>query len=186
MRMGPADAIHAGFADHFVPEAEWPALIADLCAGGDAGLVAARARTPGPSRLPQLRMMVDRHFASADPRTIEASLAADDSDFARDTLSALRRNSPLSVAVALEMQRRLGPAPALRDALEQEFRVTFRAQQDTDFLEGVRALTIDKDRRPRWRHAGAEAVPQTEIAALLAPLGRDTLTFTESGTEPGS
>ncbi len=181
-RMGPADAIHAGFADHFIPEAEWPALIAELCATGDAGLVAARAREARPPRLPALREAIDRHFASADPRWIEASLAAEDSDFARDTLKTLRKDCPLSVAVTLEMLRRLGPAPSLRDALEQEFRVTFRAQQDTDFLEGVRAMVIDKDRRPRWRHAGAEAVTRAEVEALLAPLGPDTLTFTEVGS----
>lgn len=178
-RMGPADAIHAGFADHFIPEAEWPTLIADLCASGDAALVAARARAPGPSLLPGLRAAVDRHFAGADPRAIEASLATEDSDFARDTLKALRKGSPLSVAVTLEMLRRLGPAPSLRAALEQEYRVTFRAQRDADFLEGVRATVIDKDRRPRWRHAGADAVSRAEVEALLAPLGPDTLTFTE-------
>jgi enoyl-CoA hydratase/carnithine racemase len=34
-RMGPGDAIHAGFADYFVPEAAWEALKAELCATGD-------------------------------------------------------------------------------------------------------------------------------------------------------
>ncbi|MCE8455287.1 enoyl-CoA hydratase/isomerase family protein, partial [Rhodovulum sulfidophilum] len=33
-RMGPADAIYAGFADYFLPEAEWPALRDELIATG--------------------------------------------------------------------------------------------------------------------------------------------------------
>ena len=33
-RMGPADAIFAGFADVHIPQAAWPDLVAALCAGG--------------------------------------------------------------------------------------------------------------------------------------------------------
>ena len=47
-RMGPEDAIVAGFADSFVPEAEWPALAAELAATGDPAAIAARAR-PAPA-----------------------------------------------------------------------------------------------------------------------------------------
>ena len=67
-------------------------------------------------------------------------------------------------------------AADLRQALELEYRVSFRAQDATDFLEGIRAMIIDKDRNPRWR-PGLPA--PAEIAALLAPLGPDSLTFTE-------
>ena len=42
-----------------------------------------------------------------------------------------------------------------------------------DFLEGIRAMIIDKDRTPRWRHRGPAAVPQAEVSRMLAPLGDD-------------
>ena len=58
---------------------------------------------------------------------MQASLAADDSDFAKGAQKSLARAAPLSAAVALAMQQRLGPVPTLRDALELEYRVTFRA-----------------------------------------------------------
>lgn len=176
-RMGPGDAIYAGFADHFVPQAGWPALIAALCESGDAGLVLDAARpAPGPARLPGLQPQIDRHFASADLRQILSSLSTDDGDFSRETQAAMAKGSPLAMALALEMQRRLGSAPDLRQALELEYRVSFRAQDATDFLEGIRAMIIDKDRNPRWR----PGLPTpAEIAALLAPLGPDSLTFTE-------
>lgn len=176
-RMGPGDAIYAGFADHFIPQAAWPGLISDLEATGDAGLVATRAEPPAPAEFPALQPQIDRHFASRELPLVLASLGSDDSDFARATLSAIGRGAPLACATTLEMLHRLGPAPVLSEALEQEYRVTFRAQDQTDFLEGIRAMIIDKDRKPRWRHASAAGVTPAEVAALLAPLGPDTLTF---------
>ncbi|HSF63400.1 MAG TPA: enoyl-CoA hydratase/isomerase family protein, partial [Paracoccaceae bacterium] len=74
---------------------------------------------------------------------------------------------------------RLGDAPDIRRALEMEYRFTFRAMERADFLEGIRAAIIDKDRNPRWRHAAPDAVPAAEVARLLMPLGADTLTFEE-------
>lgn len=179
MRMGPADAIHAGFADHFVPEADWPALITALVATGDVAALRPLVQTPAPGTLPGLQAAIDRHFASPVLAEVETSLAAEDSDFARDTLKALRRGAPLAVAATLEMQARLPADVALRTALELEYRVTHRAQEMTDFLEGIRAMVIDKDRKPRWRHGSGAEVTAAEVDALLAPLGAETLTFTE-------
>ena len=174
-RMGPGDAIHAGFADHFVPQADWPALIARLCASGDVAAVAKAALPPPAATLPALQAQIDRLFAAASLPALRASLAAEDSAFARDTAKALERGAPLALAATLAMQQILGPNPDLRAALELEYRVTHRAQAATDFLEGIRAMVIDKDRRPRWHHPGTP----DEVAALLAPLGPETLTFTE-------
>ena len=85
----------------------------------------------------------------------------------------------IAVAATLEMQARLPADVALRTALEMEYRVTHRAQEMTDFLEGIRAMVIDKDRKPRWRHGSGAEVTAAEVDALLAPLGAETLTFTE-------
>ena len=66
-------------------------------------------------------------------------------------------------------------AAGIRDALRLEYRFTARAMEHGDFLEGIRAQIIDRDRNPQWKHRldslGAEA------AAMLAPLGAGELTF---------
>lgn len=179
-RMGPADAIHAGFADGFVPQADWPGLIAALCDTGDVAAVASAVRPPPvPATLPGLQPQIDRLFAGSDPVALRDRLRADPGPFAQEALAALQRGAPLAVAATLALLDRLGPAPTLREALEMEYRVTHRAQGQTDFLEGIRAMVIDKDRNPHWRHAGPEDVSPAEVEALLAPLGPDTLTFTE-------
>lgn len=178
-RMGPGDAIFAGFADYFVPMEDWPEVIAALCATGHPDVVLQAARPAPAASLPGLQPQIDRHFSADRLPLIRASLEAEPGDFSADTLKALDRGAPLAQAVALEMLRRLGPRTDLETALELEYRVTHRAQAATDFLEGIRAMIIDKDRAPRWRYRDAREVPEAEVAALLAPLGPETLDFTE-------
>ncbi|MGV8988968.1 MAG: hypothetical protein ACOH2H_22205 [Cypionkella sp.] len=55
------------------------------------------------------------------------------SDFSAEALTAVDRASPLAAATILAILQHLGPAPTLPQALELEYRVTFRAQQQTDF-----------------------------------------------------
>ena len=49
-----------------------------------------------------------------------------------------------------------------------------------DFLEGIRAAVIDKDRSPKWQH-DLDAPPQEAADAMLTPLGADALTFQKEG-----
>jgi enoyl-CoA hydratase len=174
LRLGPGDAILAGFADAFAPEETWPDLKARIMAAG------APPEDLGPPPAPAVLADRDRmsaHFRRPTPGGIVASLGADGSDAARAALEALRRNAPLATAAHLELLRRIGPAPTLREALRAEYRYTWRAIEQGDFLEGIRALIIDKDKAPRWRHARIEDVTEAEVAAMLAPLGADDLTF---------
>jgi enoyl-CoA hydratase len=176
-RMGAADAIYAGLADYFVPEADWPALIAALEAEGIAALPRF-VKVPPEGVLPAMQAQIDRHFAAGGSAEIAASLRADDSVFAADTRKVLGRMSPLATACAVDLQRRLAGA-TLAQSLELEYRFTHRAQAMGDFLEGVRAAVIDKDRNPRWLHDEFEAVTGAEVAAMLAPLGADAWTKEE-------
>jgi enoyl-CoA hydratase/carnithine racemase len=107
------------------------------------------------------------------------SLRAADSDFARDTLKTLARNSPLSMACAVEMIHRLrGPSADIVRALGLEYRFTYRAMEQGDFLEGIRAAIIDKDRKPQWKH-GLDGLPGYAVSQMLRPLGKDALTLEE-------
>ncbi len=178
-RMGPADAILAGFADYFVPEANWPALKAELIATGNWKRIEDYAQTPPEGRLAGMQDDITRHFAGETLGDIVRSLRADDSAFATDTMKIIARNSPLSMACAVELIHRLRGGNSIRRSLELEYRFTHRAIEHGDFLEGVRAQIIDKDRNPRWKHADADALPATDVARMLMPLGTDALNLEE-------
>jgi enoyl-CoA hydratase len=168
-RMGPGDAIHARFADAFVPEAEWEALKAKLADSGDVGNLPRHGAPEG--TLLAAQAQIDRLFAGASVPAIAAALEADGSELAQTALRAIQRNSPLSMASTLAMLR--PPPDDIVAAVRQEFRWTWRSMEQGDFLEGVRAQIIDKDRNPAWRHASPGEVTEGEVAAMLAPLGAD-------------
>ncbi|MES0827178.1 enoyl-CoA hydratase/isomerase family protein [Ruegeria sp. SCP11] len=179
-RMGPGDAIFAGFADHFIPIAEWPVLIEMLEASGNAELLNSHAATPPESELEQQQPIIDAHFAGESLGDILNTLAHSDQEVSAEAKKLMDRNSPLSMACTVEILHRLrGPSLTQRKALELEYRFTFRAMEHGDFLEGIRAQIIDKDRSPRWQFA-EQSVPAVAVSKMLQPLGQDMLTFEET------
>ncbi len=178
-RMNAADAIFAGFADHFIPEAQWPALVAALEETGDPAVLDSAITEAPTGKLPGLLAEISSHFGGEDLTAVLNSLKSDSSEFAKVTLKSLGRNAPLSMACTIEMIHRLrGQRLTIRTALEMEYRFTHRSMEQGDFLEGIRALIIDKDRTPKWQHAD-QAVPGSAVSALLRPLGADGLSFEE-------
>ncbi|MFT5344269.1 MAG: 3-hydroxyisobutyrate dehydrogenase, partial [Paracoccaceae bacterium] len=176
-RMDAGDAIHAGFADFYVPQDKWPDLIAGLETSGDIALIDAAAEMPTTGSLTSIHADIDRHFGGESFGDILNTLQAEDSDFARDTLRSLSRNSPVSMACTIEALHRLrSPMLDIRKALELEYRFTWRAMEHGDFLEGIRAAIIDKDRNPVWKYSDMN-VPPMAISKMLMPLGKDKLSF---------
>ena len=170
-RMGPGDALHAGFADFYVPEARWAALKSELAETGSVAALDTEAQPAPESPLAAAQEEIDQLFASDSLPEIKAALDGAQGEIATRAAKAVGRNAPLSMALTLAMLARLRAGEAdIRSALKQEFRVSHRIVEEGEFLEGVRAQIIDKDRNPRWR-LSIEEVTEDRIAAMLAPLG---------------
>lgn len=164
-RMGAGDAIHARFADLYLPEAEWEAAKDRLA---DTGNVAElKGRTPPPASL------ATRDLSAYGGETVAEITAALETAGDEDSLKPIRRNSPLSMAATLAMVRAARDDARMQDSLTREYRFTHRATESSDFIEGVRAQIIDKDRNPNW---SAPADPAA-VAAMLAPLGPQDLSW---------
>ncbi|MDP3526151.1 MAG: enoyl-CoA hydratase/isomerase family protein [Hoeflea sp.] len=171
-RMNASDAILAGFADYFVPEAEWSGLTENLIETGDVSVITSLARDPEDGPLMARRGQVDEVFGKASLTEILAALT--DNEWGAATAKAIRAASPLSAACTLDLVRRTRAGDDIHTALQQEYRFTSRGASDGDFVEGIRAAIIDKDRNPRWRHARVEDVTSAEVEAMLAePPGGD-------------
>ncbi|RYH00967.1 enoyl-CoA hydratase/isomerase family protein [Salipiger sp. IMCC34102] len=173
-RMSAGDAIHAGFADHFVPRQDWAGLIATLEAEGDVRTLGQAAQDPPVSPLKRDAPELDMLFAHDRLEDIVIACGAAEGAVARAATEGMSRNAPLAMACALRLIRDARDGSVER-ALRHEFRYTFRAQQQGDFLEGIRAAIIDRDRRPKWTHLGVADVTQADVDAMLDPLGDDAL-----------
>ncbi|MGV6805784.1 MAG: enoyl-CoA hydratase/isomerase family protein [Ruegeria sp.] len=178
-RMDPGDAIHAGFADHYILQAQWPDLIEMLEASGNAEILADHASVAPDSVLAAEQEEIDRHFGGEALNDVLIDLRNGQTEFSDKALEGIQRSSPISMACTIEMLHRLrNPSLTIRKALEMEFRFTFRSMENGDFLEGIRAQIIDKDRSPKWQFPDMN-VPATIVSGMLMPLGADTLKFEE-------
>jgi enoyl-CoA hydratase/carnithine racemase len=165
-RMVGADAVHAGIATHFVRKAELSALSRVLPKDGVAS-VAVHAGTLPPFSLAPHRAAVDRCFGAGSVAEIIARLEAEGTGWARETLATLRTMSPSSVLWSFEVMRR-GAQLSLADCLRMELKLTRYVTAHPDFAEGVRAMVVDKDRKPKWQPARIEDVPLDAIAVMFA------------------
>lgn len=179
-RMTAGDAIFAGFADSYVPRDRWGALVADLERTGSPDAIKTVAEeAPQDSPLAAQQPAIDRHFSCATLAEIDASLTRDDSAFAQSARKRLAGVSPLAASAAIELIRRARKADDITQALTLEYQYTYRAAAQGDFIEGIRAAIIDKDRSPNWAHRSFADVSQSEVDTMLAPLGPHALDLTE-------
>ncbi len=173
---GPAETIRAGIADHFVPEARLDEIrqaLAALPAGAEArqitDVISSHTAEATPILSDETIGLIDRAFAHDRMEDILEALAADGSDFSKQTRESLLSKSPVSLKITLDLYRRGRAAPNLRECLEREFAVTGGMIAGHDFYEGVRAAIIDKDRNPRWSPAALADVPPEMVAAYFVP-----------------
>jgi enoyl-CoA hydratase/carnithine racemase len=149
VRVTGADAVHAGFATHFVHKEDFPALTEALGNEGVTALVEFARELPPFSFAPH-RATIDRIFGLGSIDEIEQALRDEGTDWAAETLATLAKMSPSSLRWTFDILR-AGAGRTLKQCLEAEFNLVLRVTRHPDFAEGVRAMVIDKDRNPKWQ-----------------------------------
>lgn len=166
-RLRGADAVHAGLATHFVPRERLPALRQALLGGNAAEVELHVAPTPKASFAPH-RAAIDRCFGRGTVPEILRALEAEGTPWAAEQVAVLRRMSPTSLCVSLELIRR-GATRTLEECLEMELALTrVMVNRHPDFREGVRSVVVDKDGRPSWSPIRLEEVDPAAIQAMFA------------------
>ncbi len=79
------------------------------------------------------------------------------------------RRGAASTAKLVFRQLQEGAELSLTEAFQQEMVLSANRVRDPEFVEGVRAQIVDKDREPAWRYAAVEEVPDAVITALFDP-----------------
>ncbi len=176
-RMHAADAILAGFADYHVPMDRWDSLKAELVQTGCVAAIEHYGLETPRSTLARNQSQIDHHFSAGTPAAIAASLADSGTPFATCSLELMARNSPLSMACTCHIVRHQRQAESIEDALDVEYRFTYRSAEDGEFLEGIRARIMERGTQPRWMHASIGEVRRDEIDRFLEPLGELALNW---------
>ncbi|MDR3469440.1 MAG: enoyl-CoA hydratase/isomerase family protein [Xanthobacteraceae bacterium] len=180
---GGADAVMAGLADALVPSQALPQLRAALTQAPSGashadvraiieGFAAPAAAGPVAAN----RAAIDRSFAFDTVEEIVAALKREASEFGEATLKLIGEKSPRGLKVTLRLLRQARGLESLKACLVHEYRAALAVFASADFVEGVRAAIIDKDRNPRWSPARIEDVTPQIVDDYFRPRS-DELVF---------
>lgn len=166
-----ADAYALGLLTHCIDAGEFKAVRDAMCEADPIDPVLdSRHKDPGPSRLLEMQETIDRHFSKESVEEILASLDAaegTDKQWAHETAAEIRKASPFSLKVAFRQVRNTGK-PSLEEALALDARIAKIFLEREEFYEGIRALLIDKDDKPKWSPVTLSEVGDDEVEACFA------------------
>ena len=169
--LGAADVILCGLADHHVPSAQLPALVEALGQCRNAAEIAAcvseHATPPAPGKLAAGTAWIETCYRHDDIPSILDALQARPEEAAQATAKRIAGNCPTSLAVTLRALREGRRHGRLEPCLLQEYRLATGLMRRPDFVEGVRAAVVDKDRNPSWQPATPASVDPSELDALF-------------------
>ena len=184
-RLKGADVCAAGIGTHYVPSELLPNLKAqianaDFSAGAAEllGTILSSISQPVPpgSFVPHLKT-INAAFCLDDASAIIGRLEATDDEWAQQQAQIIKTKSPETVKVALK-QLRLGAGfETFEENMQMEYRIGWRKIQSPDFIEGVRAVILDKDNEPQWDAASLDEVSDGDIDRYFETLGVLELQF---------
>lgn len=165
-RLTGADCLYAGLADYYIPKEALAPFKEALISHGDLSVIEEFTTNAPPSVLAQNQNQIDALFCYDSPEQIMDALGDHDSEFAQKALAVMETSSPWSLRLTFDLLKKAQSTADLKAALRAEYRVTSRAVAEGDFLEGIRAMLIDRDRAPRWRYDQLENFPKDQALAF--------------------
>lgn len=174
-RLDGAECLFLGLATHYIPSAALDEVKEKIAADPSAieAILDAFAEESPAARIEANLEQIDRLFASDRLEDIYAALESDGTDWSAKELATLRTKSPQTMKVALRLLKEGAQMHSFADEMRQEYAVGARVVQRHDFLEGVRAVIVDKDNAPKWDPVTPEGVTEHVLDTIFAPLPED-------------
>ncbi|XP_048636853.1 3-hydroxyisobutyryl-CoA hydrolase 1-like isoform X2 [Brassica napus] len=177
-RLDGAEMLACGLATHFVPSSRLNALEADLCKVGSSDPVTfASAILNAYTKHPKLKQhsayyrldVIDRCFSRRTMEEIISALEKEATEKPNEwisaTIRALKKASPASLKISLRSIRE-GRFQGVGQCLIREYRMVchvLKREISKDFVEGCRAVVIDKDRNPKWEPRSLEEMKDNMV-----------------------
>lgn len=167
------DAVFCDLADWIMPSQHINQLVMDFRAMRDEVPIAlqiekllkqhgATNQVPN-APLKAIEASIRRTFASQNLHQIIQSLtqleSTSSAKWSSEVLAKMDKNSPVAMAVTLRMIE-IGRSSSLSACFSNELTLVNQWMDRADFVEGIRALIIDKDQQPHWRYTLDEVIDE--------------------------
>lgn len=172
------DMVKLGLATHFIESRELEdveqALIKCKSFSEVERTLSGFSSVPSPveSELDSILTRINKCFGGETVEDIYENLYHDGSDWAQRTVKTLDKMSPMSLKVthrSISLGRNLSP----RDCLKMELRLVVQHVIKSDMQEGVRALLLDKDFKPKWNPRAIGDVTEEQVDRFFQKLPED-------------
>ncbi len=180
-RINVDDALSAGLITHKIDENAWDSILQALVdeslylenAKESVTEILNRFSAPAqPSILLSHVEEINRCFSHNSLEAILTAVKFSASEFLDNAANMLKAKSPTSLKVTLRALRE-GLTLNFDECMRQEFRLCTHFLKSHDFVEGIRAVIIDKDLKPRWQPLDLTAVTDEAVLGYFAPLASE-------------
>ena len=181
--LGAAEAVAIGLADGQVHSSQLPMLWDSLTSQSwsDGAAVLHWLRSQVDTQVPPAPVWQHSHMqqvfalptvmAMLDALTTLSQGPGPHAPWAQSTLDVLNHRSPLMLCVVLEQIRRARGITLAEDLRMERNMVRHcfhhRPLADSETVEGIRALAVDKDKQPKWKPQRVSEVDATEVESFF-------------------
>lgn len=182
-RLKALDCLNTGVATHFLPSSKIDRLLDKLASCRQPldlieDLIVVEVCDQA-SALKDNRSCIDEIFSLLTMEEIISALQEEDSDWSRKTLTKLNTYSPTSLKITCTQLER-AKSLSLAEVFKMEYRISQACMKGHDFFEGVRALLIDRDKKPKWNPEKLEKVDEALVLSHFTALDTNELILKES------
>lgn len=169
-RMSTADMLFTGLATHFVRSekiAEFTEVLIEESI--DEAIEQFAGDWEEESFLKTKRPVIEECFGHDTWAEIDAALEnCEDKEFVDLVWDLLSSANPASIVAATELYTANAEASTVEKGLAHEYAIGAMLRRQPNFVEGVRAVLVDKDRSPSFTHDSALEVDPLQYRSVLS------------------